>query len=133
MTPAIFLMGVGPMARWKQAGIPDLARRLRVAFGVSVATAVVLPLAMPGPLRLGSPMIMLGLWLAGWSVASAAAHARQRRTDGDGHWRRRLGRQPRAWRPAATSSPSPVWRPSSGRTTARNARYFPSRATASRW
>jgi len=97
MTPAIFLMGVGPVARWKQAQAPDLGRRLRVAFGVSVATAVLLPLAMPGPARLGSPLVILGLWLAAWSIASAAAHAWQRLTDGDGHWLRRLGRQPRAW------------------------------------
>ncbi|WP_313388974.1 cytochrome c maturation protein CcmE, partial [Achromobacter aegrifaciens] len=52
MTPAIFLMGVGPVARWKQAELPDLGRRLRVAFAVSVATAVLLPLAMPCPARL---------------------------------------------------------------------------------
>jgi len=97
MTPAIFLMGVGPVARWKQAELPDLGRRLRAAFAVSVATAVLVPLAMPGPARLGSPMVVLGLWLAAWSVASAAAHARQRLTDGDGNWLRRLGRQPRAW------------------------------------
>ena len=97
MTPAIFLMGVGPVARWKQAELPDLARRLRIAFAISVATAVLLPLAMPGPARLGSPMVILGLWLAAWSVASAASHAWQRLTDGDGHWLRRLGRQPRAW------------------------------------
>jgi len=97
MTPAIFLMGVGPVARWKQAELPDLGRRLRIAFAISVATAVLLPLAMPGPARLGSPMVMLGLWLAAWSVASAAVHAWQRLTDGDGHWLRRLGRQPRSW------------------------------------
>ena len=97
MTPAIFLMGVGPVARWKQAEVPDLGRRLRIAFAVSVATAVLLPLAMPGPARLGSPMVMRGLWLAAGSVASAAAHAWQRLTDGDGNWLRRLGRQPRSW------------------------------------
>jgi cytochrome c-type biogenesis protein CcmF len=97
MTPAIFLMGVGPVARWKQAQAPDLGRRLRIAFAVSVITAMLLPLAMPGPMRLGSPLVMLGLWLAAWSVASAAAHAWQRLTDGDGDWLRRLGRQPRSW------------------------------------
>ncbi|MNK25261.1 Cytochrome c-type biogenesis protein CcmF [compost metagenome] len=97
MTPAIFLMGVGPVARWKQAEVPELGRRLRVAFAVSVLTAVLAPLAMPGPSRLGSPMIILGLWLAAWSVASAATHAWQRLTDGDGRLLRRLGRQPRAW------------------------------------
>ena len=97
MTPAIFLMGVGPVARWKQAELPDLGKRLRVAFAVSVLTAVLVPLAMPGSSRFGSPLIVLGLWLAAWSVASAAAHAWQRLTDGDGALLRRLTRQPRAW------------------------------------
>ncbi|SIT32852.1 heme lyase CcmF/NrfE family subunit [Achromobacter sp. MFA1 R4] len=97
MTPAIFLMGVGPVARWKQAEVPDLARRLKAAFGVSVLTAVLAPLAMPGPPRFGSPMIVLGLWLAAWSIASAAAHAWQRITDGEGEVLRRLARQPRSW------------------------------------
>lgn len=97
MTPAIFLMGVGPVARWKQAEVPDLARRLKAAFGVSVLTAVLAPLAMSGPPRFGSPMIVLGLWLAAWSIASAAAHAWQRITDGEGEVLRRLARQPRSW------------------------------------
>ncbi|MCC3264227.1 hypothetical protein LLE87_39310, partial [Paenibacillus polymyxa] len=38
MTPAILLMGVGPVARWKQAEVPELGKRLRVAFVVSVLT-----------------------------------------------------------------------------------------------
>ncbi|SEK10813.1 heme lyase CcmF/NrfE family subunit [Achromobacter sp. NFACC18-2] len=97
MTPALFLMGVGPVARWKQAEVPDLARRLKAAFGVSVLTAVLAPLAMPGPPRFGSPMIVLGLWLAAWPIASAAAHAWQRITDGEGEVLRRLARQPRSW------------------------------------
>ena len=29
MAPALFLMGVGPLARWKQASVPELAVRLR--------------------------------------------------------------------------------------------------------
>src|SRR5690606_34248050 len=45
MAPAIFLMGVGPLARWKQASLPGLASRLRWALGVSVVTALVVPAA----------------------------------------------------------------------------------------
>jgi len=53
---------------------------------------------MPGPARLGSPLVMLGLWLAAWSVASCGAHAWQRLNDGaHGQWLRRLARQPRSW------------------------------------
>src|SRR5262247_254212 len=45
MTPLVFLMGVGPLARWKQASIPDLAKRLRWAAAVGVMTALLLPFA----------------------------------------------------------------------------------------
>src|SRR5207237_3825171 len=40
MAPAVFLLGVGPLARWKNAEIPDLARRLRWAAGVAVVAAL---------------------------------------------------------------------------------------------
>ena len=29
MTPLVFLMGIGPLARWKKATLPDLWQRLR--------------------------------------------------------------------------------------------------------
>src|SRR5918999_1478600 len=38
MVPAMFLMGVGPIARWKKASLPELAVRLRWAFLASVVT-----------------------------------------------------------------------------------------------
>ena len=66
MTPALFLMGVGPLARWRQAEMIDLARRLRWAFGVSAASAVLAFFALGH----WTPMIGLGLALAAW-VASA--------------------------------------------------------------
>src|SRR5437868_10329281 len=40
MAPAVFLLGVGPLARWKQAELPDLARRLRWAAGVAIVAAL---------------------------------------------------------------------------------------------
>ena len=40
MTPAVFLMGIGPIARWKSARLPDIAVRLRWAVLVSVASAL---------------------------------------------------------------------------------------------
>ena len=44
MAPAVFLMGIGPLARWKQAELPDLAQRLNWAAVVAVAAALLLPL-----------------------------------------------------------------------------------------
>ncbi|MFY9514677.1 MAG: heme lyase CcmF/NrfE family subunit, partial [Rubrivivax sp.] len=40
MAPVVFLMGVGPIARWKQAELPELALRLRWALAVAVVAAV---------------------------------------------------------------------------------------------
>ncbi len=67
MAPALFLMGVGPMTRWRQAGVMDLARKLRWAFGVSAASAIVAPFVLGH----WTPMIGFGLLLAMW-VASTA-------------------------------------------------------------
>jgi cytochrome c-type biogenesis protein CcmF len=70
MTPALFLMGVGPLARWKQANLPEIGRRLKWAFGVSIATALVLPLAI-GP---WSGLAAFGLWLALWIFAATVVN-----------------------------------------------------------
>jgi len=74
MVPMIFLMGLAPAARWKQASLPDLARRLRWAFVVAVITALLLPLTMGG----WSPMVSLGLLLAMWILATVVTSLVQR-------------------------------------------------------
>src|SRR3569833_194247 len=66
MAPAIFLMGVGPFARWKSASLPDLAVRLRWAFGISLVSALLLPVVLGH----WSPMISFGLLLALWVFAT---------------------------------------------------------------
>ena len=74
MTPAIFLMGIGPLARWKAARLPDLAARLRWAALISVVTALALPLVL-GSWR---PLVSLGLLLAMWSFTTVAVSMRER-------------------------------------------------------
>ena len=69
MAPAMFLIGVGPMAQWKKASLPDLATRLRWALAVGVVTAVLVPFAMGG----WSTPVSLGILLAAWIVASSLA------------------------------------------------------------
>jgi cytochrome c-type biogenesis protein CcmF len=91
IAPALFLMGVGPMARWKQASLPELAVRLRWAGAVSVAAAVVAPLALGH----WTPMIGFGLLLATWIAASAVANLYGRlRTSSVAEWPARLAAQP---------------------------------------
>ncbi len=74
MTPALFLMGIGPIAKWKQASLPDLAARLKWAMAVAVLTAVAAPLAMGR----WSPVIALGLLLAAWIAAAGLVNLRER-------------------------------------------------------
>lgn len=74
MVPAMFLMGVGPIARWKKASLPELAVRLRWAFLASVAAA----LALPFVLGTWKPLVSLGLMLALWIVLTAALNLWER-------------------------------------------------------
>src|SRR5215475_7502100 len=67
MAPAMFLIGVGPIARWKQAKIPELAVRLKWAFALSLIMAALLPLVIGGWKWRAS----LGLLIAIWIVATA--------------------------------------------------------------
>ena len=95
MTPAIFLMGIGPLAQWKQADLPSLATRLRWAFGVSLATALLLPLL----LGKWTPLISLGLVLALWIVTTALLnlHERLHQLQASGGFTSRLAAMPRAY------------------------------------
>ena len=94
MTPAIFLMGLGPLSRWKQASLPELAMRLRWAFGVSMATALLMPLVM-GEWK---PMVSFGLLLAFWVIATIFVSIRHRlQNSGQGSVFTRLARQSRSY------------------------------------
>ncbi|HEX5964584.1 MAG TPA: cytochrome c-type biogenesis CcmF C-terminal domain-containing protein, partial [Pyrinomonadaceae bacterium] len=74
MAPAMFLMGVGPIARWKKASLPELAVRLRWAFVISVASAAVLPFVLGG----WKPLVSIGLLLAVWIVATIVVNLWER-------------------------------------------------------
>jgi cytochrome c-type biogenesis protein CcmF len=74
MAPAVFLMGIGPIARWKKASLPELAIRLRWAFVISAVTALLLPFAF-GKWK---PLPSLGLLLAFWITTTALLNLWQR-------------------------------------------------------
>ena len=80
MTPAIFLMGIGPLAQWKKATLPALAMRLRWAFAVSAATALTLPFLIGK----WTPLVSLGLLLAIWIVTTSVVGLRERLAHADG-------------------------------------------------
>jgi cytochrome c-type biogenesis protein CcmF len=95
MVPAVFLMGVGPIARWKKASLPELAVRLRWAFLASVVTALILPFV----LGKWKPLVSLGLMLALWIVATTLVNLRERIKTGPGqlNFFQKLGMQSRSY------------------------------------
>jgi len=68
MVPVVLLLGVGPLARWKQAELPELARRLRWAAVIAVVAALATGW-LAGRITLGAT---LGLLMSFWIVASIA-------------------------------------------------------------
>ncbi|HLT25801.1 MAG TPA: heme lyase CcmF/NrfE family subunit [Zeimonas sp.] len=70
MAPALFLMGIGPIARWKQAELPDLFARLRWALAVAVVASLLLPLTVDGFRPMTSLGLFFALWIAGCVVVA---------------------------------------------------------------
>ncbi len=64
MVPTLFLIGLGPIASWKKASLPDMAVRLKWAFAASIVAAIILPFVMGK----WTPLISLGFLLAAWIV-----------------------------------------------------------------
>jgi cytochrome c-type biogenesis protein CcmF len=95
MVPVVVLMGVGPIARWKQADLPDIASRLKWAAGAAVVAAA-------GSSWLAGRMSWLGalgLLLAWWVVFGLLTDLWERvapRGSAAGSLWHRLGLVPRA-------------------------------------
>ena len=89
MAPAVFLMGVGPLARWREASLPDLANRLKwalvaavVAAGVSIASG-------------GSLLASFGILLAAWIAGTTIVMLLERTRNAGGNVVQRLARAPK--------------------------------------
>ncbi len=78
MAPALFLMGVGPLARWKEASLPDMLSRLKWALAISVATGILLPLTLDG----FKPWAVFGFAMAMWILLTVLIGFRERLKNG---------------------------------------------------
>ncbi len=79
MAPLVFLMGVGPMARWKATELPDLWTRLRWALGVAIVAALGVEWST-GEIGFQAT---LGLAMAFWIIASVATDLFERLRGGN--------------------------------------------------
>jgi cytochrome c-type biogenesis protein CcmF len=65
MAPLVVLMGLGPLVRWKQAEVPDLARRVRWALGAAVIATLLTEWQQGTITALASLGLLLGFWIVG--------------------------------------------------------------------
>jgi cytochrome c-type biogenesis protein CcmF len=93
MAPALFLMGVGPLARWKEASLPDMVTRMKWALGVALATGLLLPLTLDG----FKPWASLGFFLAAWVALAVLAAFIDRLKRGQGRLPQKLAALPRGF------------------------------------
>jgi len=82
MAPALFLMGVGPLARWKRASLPELAVLLRWALGVSLAVGILLPFLFGE----WHALVGFGLALAAWIAVTAFLSTKKRPRGSRAYW-----------------------------------------------
>jgi cytochrome c-type biogenesis protein CcmF len=68
MLPLVFLIGVGPLARWKQSRVGELAHRLRFVLLAGLAVGLVVPLVVAGTNRI---LVAAGITLGAWTAISA--------------------------------------------------------------
>lgn len=93
MTPILFLVGVGPLARWKQASLPELVKRLRVAMAVAIVSGLLLPFTFDG----FNAMAAFGLALALWIVFTVLIGFAERLKHAQGPLMAKLGGLPRGF------------------------------------
>lgn len=92
MVPLVFMMGLGPIARWKHASVPDIWVRVRWAFGASLLIALLLPLVMGK----WTPLIALGFMLAFWVISTGFLDLKKRLGKEGSLWDR-IKAQPRSY------------------------------------
>ena len=95
MVPVLFLMGVAPFARWKEASLAEIARLLRWAF----AAAVLVGVAVPFIYGTWHTAVAVGILVAAWIVITAAINFVQRvqATRGDQSFAAAAFKQPRSF------------------------------------
>ena len=92
MVPLVMMMGLGPIARWKHASMPDIWQRVRWALGASMVIAILLPFVMGK----WTPLIALGFLLAAWVITTSLLELRKR-IAGSGVLWERLKTPPRSF------------------------------------
>jgi cytochrome c-type biogenesis protein CcmF len=81
MVPLLALIAVGPLARWKAADLPAMARRLRWSFVLALVAGAAIPKLMGA----WTPLTAMGALLSVWIAASSIFQIIERLKKGNGY------------------------------------------------
>lgn len=91
IAPALFLMGVGPLTRWREDKALDITHKLRWALAVSLIAAVIAPWLLGN----WKPLVGFGLFLAFWIASTTFYNLYERlKHHPNPSWRARVAKQP---------------------------------------
>ena len=93
MFPMLFLLGVAPFARWKEADPLELTKKLAIVFAASVVAGAVIPFLMGR----WSHWVFVGCTLAVWVAATAVYNIIDRGRNMKGGFFTKLAQHPRAF------------------------------------
>jgi cytochrome c-type biogenesis protein CcmF len=93
IAPVLFLTAIGPLARWKQASLPDMVSRMKWAFAVALIVAAIVPFTAGGM----NLMASLGLFLALWILFSILIGFAERLKPAQGTFMQKLASLPRGY------------------------------------
>jgi cytochrome c-type biogenesis protein CcmF len=77
LAPALFLMGVAPLARWQKAPVPELAQRLKWALGVAVVASLIVPFVLGEWSLLKVSGLFFSFWIIAATIAALALRLRE--------------------------------------------------------
>ncbi|MDP2880137.1 MAG: heme lyase CcmF/NrfE family subunit [Azonexus sp.] len=81
MAPVLFLMGVAPFTRWKNASIPEIARTVRWALLAAAIVAIALPLLYGQWTALTAFGILLAAWVTFTTLTAFVQRVQHTRAD----------------------------------------------------
>ena len=68
MLPLVLIVGIGPFMRWKRAEMSEVVKKLIKIFIIGLVAGIALPFIVAGQTSI---LVILGITLGGWSIASA--------------------------------------------------------------
>ncbi|WP_100642259.1 heme lyase CcmF/NrfE family subunit [Alteromonas facilis] len=74
IVPFVFMLGLGPLSRWKRQPVKDLRNHMLVAFGVSLSAALLVTYSYDQP----TFMSVLGMVLSFWILVTTLQEVKQR-------------------------------------------------------